>query len=189
MEYIKKELLPIETKRLVLRLLSPDEADIMVSYLLENREHLRKWEPTRSEKYFTLNHWKTELQNRENEFYLGGAANLVVFPRGSVKGPVIGVCNFTNFMYGVFRACFLGYSIHKDYEGKGIMFEALTAAMEFVFVTFNMHRIMANYMPRNERSGFLLKRLGFAVEGYARDYLEINGKWEDHILTSKIFDH
>ena len=47
-----------------------------------------------------------------------------------------------------------------------------------------MHRIMANYMPHNQRSGNLLKKLGFVVEGYARDYLLINGKWEDHILTS-----
>jgi ribosomal-protein-alanine N-acetyltransferase len=39
-------------------------------------------------------------------------------------------------------------------------------------------------MPRNQRSGNLLKRLGFVVEGYARDYLLINDRWEDHILTS-----
>ena len=43
---------------------------------------------------------------------------------------------------------------------------------------------MANYMPTNEASGKVLKRLGFTVEGYARDYLCLNGKWEDHILTS-----
>jgi ribosomal-protein-alanine N-acetyltransferase len=34
------------------------------------------------------------------------------------------------------------------------------------------------------RSGRLLRALGFVVEGYARDYLQINGRWEDHILTS-----
>jgi ribosomal-protein-alanine N-acetyltransferase len=43
---------------------------------------------------------------------------------------------------------------------------------------------MANYIPTNERSGLLLKRLGFAVEGYARDYLLINGQWRDHVLTA-----
>jgi ribosomal-protein-alanine N-acetyltransferase len=39
-------------------------------------------------------------------------------------------------------------------------------------------------MPRNEKSAKLLKRLNFTIEGYARDYLFIDGKWEDHILTS-----
>lgn len=47
-----------------------------------------------------------------------------------------------------------------------------------------MHRIMAAYLPYNQRSGKLLKRLGFIVEGYARDYLTIDGQWQDHILTS-----
>jgi ribosomal-protein-alanine N-acetyltransferase len=43
---------------------------------------------------------------------------------------------------------------------------------------------MANYRPENERSGRLLQRLGFAREGYARDYLFIDGAWRDHVLTS-----
>ena len=45
---------------------------------------------------------------------------------------------------------------------------------------------MANYLPINERSGRLLKRLGFKVEGYARDYIFINGAWQDHILTAML---
>jgi ribosomal-protein-alanine N-acetyltransferase len=36
------------------------------------------------------------------------------------------------------------------------------------------------------RSGRLLGRLGFVIEGYARDYLLVNGRWEDHVLTSLI---
>jgi [ribosomal protein S5]-alanine N-acetyltransferase len=30
----------------------------------------------------------------------------------------------------------------------------------------------------------LLNRLGFIPEGYARNYLRINGEWRDHVLTS-----
>ncbi|WP_416995596.1 hypothetical protein [Aeromonas salmonicida] len=36
------------------------------------------------------------------------------------------------------------------------------------------------------RSGTLLEHLGFEREGYARDYLMINGRWKDHILTALI---
>ena len=64
------------------------------------------------------------------------------------------------------------------------MSEALPAAIDYVFANLNLHRIMANYLPDNQRSGNLLKRLGFVVEGYARDYLLINGKWQAYILTS-----
>jgi ribosomal-protein-alanine N-acetyltransferase len=49
-----------------------------------------------------------------------------------------------------------------------------------------MHRIMASYMPRNARSEAVLERLGFQKEGFAKDYLLINGKWEDHNLTSLV---
>jgi ribosomal-protein-alanine N-acetyltransferase len=51
-----------------------------------------------------------------------------------------------------------------------------------------LHRVEANYQPNNERSGRLLRALGFTVEGYARAYLYIDGEWRDHVLTAKIRD-
>ncbi|MDQ1350611.1 MAG: [ribosomal protein S5]-alanine N-acetyltransferase [Acidobacteriota bacterium] len=189
MEYSKKDLLPIETTRLVLRLLEPEEAELMVDYVRENREHLAPWEPTRTENFFSLEFWQKELKKRQDEFSTGQSVRLAIFFKELPNGPILGVCNFGEIMRGVFQACFLGYSIHYKYQGQGIMFEALTAAVEFMFDTFKLHRIMANYMPRNERSGRLLKKLGFRVEGYALDYLKINGQWEDHILTAKLKDY
>jgi ribosomal-protein-alanine N-acetyltransferase len=41
-------------------------------------------------------------------------------------------------------------------------------------------------MPRNARSAAVLQKLGFDKEGVARDYLKINGRWEDHILTALV---
>lgn len=43
---------------------------------------------------------------------------------------------------------------------------------------------MANYMPANARSAAVLQRLGFTIEGTARDYLFLAGAWQDHVLTS-----
>jgi len=34
------------------------------------------------------------------------------------------------------------------------------------------------------RGAFLLQKLGFEVEGQAKDYLFLNGAWRDHVLTS-----
>jgi ribosomal-protein-alanine N-acetyltransferase len=83
----------------------------------------------------------------------------------------------------------VGYSLAESKQGNGYMSEAVSLCVEYIFDELNFHRIVANYMPRNQRSGNLLKKLGFVVEGYARDYLLINGKWEDHILTSLINTH
>jgi ribosomal-protein-alanine N-acetyltransferase len=60
----------------------------------------------------------------------------------------------------------------------------VNAVVGFAFETLRLHRVMANYQPINERSGKLLRRLGFVTEGYARDYLFINGAWRDHVLTA-----
>ncbi len=186
MNYLKNESLPIITERLLLRLLEPTEAGLMVTYLTENREHLTPWEPVRTDAYYSLELWERELRSRQGQFFSGEAARLVMLLKDKPLGPVIGVTNFTEIMRGVFQACFLGYSLHHQYQGQGFMFEALSAAIDYMYETFHMHRVMANYMPHNVRSGELLKRLGFTVEGYARDYLKIAGQWEDHILTAKI---
>jgi len=66
------------------------------------------------------------------------------------------------------------------------MFEMLNAAIPYVFKKYQLHRIMANYIPSNIRSAQLLKRLGFEQEGLAKSYLKIAGEWQDHVLTSKL---
>ena len=67
---------------------------------------------------------------------------------------------------------------------KGLMAEALERALRHVFEELELHRVEANYQPTNERSGRLLRRLGFVVEGYSRDYLFIDGAWRDHVRTA-----
>ena len=100
------------------------------------------------------------------------------------KPEIIGFCNFSQIVRGPFQACYLGYHIDVAEEGKGLMSEAVQRAIQYMFEKQNMHRIMANYMPSNQRSGKLLQKLGFMIEGRAEKYLLINGQWEDHILTS-----
>jgi ribosomal-protein-alanine N-acetyltransferase len=97
---------------------------------------------------------------------------------------IIGTCSLSNIIRGVFLACHMGYSCAERYEGQGYMKKIVSHAVDYAFNDMRLHRIMANYMPENERSGGLLKSLGFEREGLAKDYLHINGKWEDHVLTS-----
>ena len=108
---------------------------------------------------------------------------LFLFPNDE-PARIIGSAHYSVFNRGAAHHCYLGYALAENAQGKGYMFEALQSANAYVFSTLNLHRIMANYMPRNQRSGNLLKRLGFTVEGFARDYVMINGQWEDHLLTS-----
>ena len=74
-----KDLLPIKTERLLLRLLEPDEAHLITAYVNENREHLRPWEPSRSEGYYNTEFWQTEIKKIHNEFFLGQSFRLAIY--------------------------------------------------------------------------------------------------------------
>ena len=111
---------------------------------------------------------------------------LVLRSREEPEGAVLGMCNFTQFVRGAFMSCTLGYSLDEDAQGQGLMYEALRRTIAHVFDHLGMHRVRANYIPTNERSGRLLRRLGFVVEGYARDFIFIHDGWRDHVLASLI---
>ena len=66
------------------------------------------------------------------------------------------------------------------------MSEAVAAAVNYAFNELGLHRVMANNLPHNAPSANLLRKLGFVTEGYARNYLFIDGQWRDHVLTAKI---
>lgn len=157
----------------------------MLQYVEDNREHLARWEPLRPDEYFTLDFWFNRLSSVVEEYTSGRSLPLVLLDRAD-PGRLIGQVNFSNITYGAFQAAYLGYSLDHRAVGKGLMYEALTAAIKYAFEELNLHRVMANYMPGNERSGKLLRRLGFTVEGYARDYLRLAGDWQNHILTALV---
>ncbi len=174
----------IETERLVLTMPAATEARRLVDYFLRNQDHLAPWEPVRSRDFYTEGFWAVQLEESRRELADDRALRLVLFPKGDPSWPAIGVANFTGIIRGAFHACLLGYSLDQAHQGKGLMYEALEAAIRFAFDDLRLHRIMANYQPTNLRSARLLRRLGFVTEGYAQEYLFIDGAWRDHVLTS-----
>ena len=171
------------TTRLTVLLPGTELADVMLDYYRRNRAHLEVWEPRRSADFWTTGWWQRQLDYNRREYREDRGARMAVMRREE-PGRVVGIANLSNIIRGSFRACHLGYSIDHELEGGGFMFEALEAVVQFAFEELGLHRVMANYQPDNERSGRLLGRLGFEREGYARDYLFINGAWRDHVLTS-----
>ncbi len=180
-----EELPLISSKRLFLRMATQEDIPEVVRFYTENRVYLTPFYPLWYEEFFTQEYWQNQIQIDVYEFFNDKSLKLFLFPQSNSRR-IIGTINFRNFLRGAAQYCTVGYCLAEEEQGKGYMTEALKAATDYVFQELNMHRVMANYMPHNQRSGNLLKKLGFVVEGYARDYLMINGKWEDHILTSLI---
>ncbi|CAN5702536.1 GNAT family N-acetyltransferase [soil metagenome] len=177
----------IETPRLYLRLLEPDEADLAVAFYLGNKEHLEKTGPRWTSDFFDLERWRLQLEVNLDEFRTDQSLKLFIFEKQTDS--IIGFVNFNNIVRRVAQYCNIGYSLAQNKQGHGFMEEALRHSIKYSFQVMNLHRVMANYMPHNVRSGNVLKKLGFTAEGFARDYLFIHGRWEDHVLTSLTNDN
>jgi ribosomal-protein-alanine N-acetyltransferase len=173
----------LTTPRLELQQAKAADAAALASYYVVNWEHLQPWEPQRHRDPRNVDYWHGQLPGQEAEQARGASLMLLMRRRG--QDELTGTIRFSQIFRGGFQACYLGFGLAQSAVGQGLMQEALTTAIAHMFEDRHLHRIMANYLPRNERSGRLLQRLGFVIEGTARDYLQINGRWEDHILTAK----
>ncbi|NQX90077.1 MAG: GNAT family N-acetyltransferase [Halioglobus sp.] len=161
-----------------------DDARAISEFYLSNSDHLSQWEPRRIRNYHSVGSWKERLAQREHETAERRSVYFMSYVRE--KGEVVALCSLTNIVGGPFQACNIGYAVSKKYEGRGAMKQLCSYAIKFAFDELGLNRIMANYMPRNARSAVLLGSLGFAKEGMAKNYLQINGQWEDHILTALV---
>ena len=98
----------------------------------------------------------------------------------AIEHRLVGVANLSQIFYVSFQNAYLGYYGGVDYAGQGLMTEGVRLVLNHAFDTLKLHRIEANIQPGNIASIKLVKRLGFANEGFSRQYLKINGEWRDH---------
>jgi ribosomal-protein-alanine N-acetyltransferase len=173
----------IETQRLIIRLAEVADVREIIRYYGENREHLQPFSPTYPPDFLDEATWLEQVRVRLPEFAAGDGFRAFLFARDS-PSRIIGNLNLTTVHRGSFQSCVLGYNLAAGEQGKGYMTEAVRGAVAFAFETWKLHRVAANYMPRNTRSAAVLERCGFKIEGHAPAYLLIDGRWEDHVLTA-----
>lgn len=168
-----------------LRPASAEDAESYVAYLERNWPRFRGAMPTADDNTFAAEAHRRRFAALANGSQRPQAVALLLIDRED-PARVLGDITFSNIVYGPLRACHVGFKIDGELQGQGVMRRALEHCCEMMFARFGLHRIMANYRPENIRSGALLKRLGFEREGFARDYLHLDGEWRDHVLTSLI---
>jgi ribosomal-protein-alanine N-acetyltransferase len=116
----------------------------------------------------------------------GPNVNLVA--REAVSNGVVGVVNINEIVGGVFQSAYLGYYGMQEFSHKGLMTQALRAAIGFAFGDLGLHRLEANIQPENQTSLALVRRLGFRREGFSPRYLRIGGEWRDHERWALVAD-
>jgi ribosomal-protein-alanine N-acetyltransferase len=175
----------LSTPRLAVEHMVPGHATGLAEFFRRNERHLAPWDPPRPAGIKESAFWQAECERAVEDYEDGAVVRWVLCLREDPHR-VIGRVNYTQIARGPFQSCMLGYAIDAGQEGRGLMHEALEATVEHVFTVLRLHRIQANYVPDNHRSGRLLERLGFVREGLAKNYLYINGAWRDHVMTARL---
>lgn len=174
----------LNTERLALRNLTPENTEEMLDYYIRNEEHLRQYEPTRDSGFYTYEGQKEILTESFRQFIDGTSIDLGIFK----DEKLIGKIKLSNIVYGILRNAFVGYSIDKEHQGKGYMKEALNTVCSYAFEEMDLHRLEASTLIENSRSQGVLKACGFNELGISEKYLYINGEWRDHKIFYKVND-
>lgn len=174
-------MIALTTERLRLEVPEPSRAvaEAVADYFARNRAFHGPWDPPRPDGFTEPAHWEAQLVDNAAQLEARTAARFFLFEGDRV----VGNASFSVIGWGPFCAANLGYAICEGRAGRGLMTEALRRLLTWAF-EWGLHRVQANHLPTNVASARLLRRLGFTVDGYARDYLFIDGAWRDHVLTS-----
>lgn len=103
---------------------------------------------------------------------------------------LVAFCGLSQVYRGPFQNAYGSWRVSLPYAGKGYGTEAVNALLDIAFALpprgLGLHRVQANVIPTNEPSLRLARRVGFREEGYAKQYLQIAGRWQDHVMFAKL---
>jgi ribosomal-protein-alanine N-acetyltransferase len=174
----------LETPRLNLSTADKRMAKAISEFYLHNSDHLREWEDIKSEDYYTPYFQRRMIKQEQERMAQNTGMDFWIFLKSS--GKLIGKVSVFGIIGGNFSLCVIGYKLDVDHVGFGYMTEALGSVETFLFESLNFRRIEINIIPRNQKSLNVVKRLGYELECEVKEYIYINGKWEDHYRYVKV---
>jgi ribosomal-protein-alanine N-acetyltransferase len=152
----------------------------------QSRAFLTPWEPTWPADDLSRSAFRRRLRRYAEDWRTDqGYAFLVIRTEDDA---LVGGLTLANIRRGVAQAGSIGYWMGLPYVRRGYMSAAVRAVVPFAFATLRLHRLEAACIPTNAASIRLLENSGFVREGYAREFLCINGIWQDHLLYGRVKD-
>lgn len=177
-------IIKLKGKNITLKSFTPDCTEELLDYYNRNKEHLCNYEPTRDNNFYTYETQKDLIIESYKNLMSGTGIDLGIYK----DDYLIGKIKISNIVYGVFKNGIVGYSMDKDYQGKGYMQEALNLVLKYAEENLELHRLEASVLTDNERSRAVLLKCGFKEIGLNEKYLFINGGWKDHITFYRILE-
>ncbi|MFC0505274.1 GNAT family N-acetyltransferase [Micromonospora costi] len=163
----------------ITRLVTLEDAPALAELLRVNREFLAPWEPVRSEDYFTADGQRAVIEADLEQYERGSKLPHVILDD---SGGVSGRITLNGIVRGPFQSCSMGYWVSASHNGRGVATKAVCEMVRVAFEDLGLHRVQAETLLHNVRSQRVLERNGFVRFGMAPEYLNIAGRWQDHVM-------
>ena len=174
---VLKNLPTLETERLVLRKMTLDDAKAVFAYASDPEvTHYVIWEMHR-----TIEDSTAFLELALGKYESGGEPDWGIVYKGGRC--FVGTCGLVNWEVDHTRAE-IGYVLHKDYWGRGLMPEAVRAMIGFGFEKMGLNRIEARCIAKNTASARVMEKAGMTYEGTLREREFVKGAYRDMKLYS-----
>ena len=175
-------ILRLNGDNITLKVLSPEDAEEVLSFYIRNKSYLKPFEPSRKDNFYTLESQKKSIVEHYNQFLNGSNISFGIYKENNLIGKI----QLSNIVLGVFRNAFIGYAMDEKEQGKGYMKEAVRLVLDYAFNDVELHRIEATALVDNLKSKSVLNSCGFKEIGISEKYLFINGDWRDHCVFYKV---
>jgi RimJ/RimL family protein N-acetyltransferase len=167
--------LPIETSRLTLRVLVPEDLGAM--HAIQSREDVCRWL-----------YWEPRSEDEVREVLERQIARTQDAPETGVSlavelkatGEPIGQVSMT--IAPEHRQGELGFTIHPDHQGRGYATEAAEAMLALAFDTYDVHRVCGRLEARNMASAAVLARLGMRQEAHLVENEWVKNEWQSEVV-------
>ena len=169
-------------ERVVLRAPQPRDYRAWRNLRYESRGFLKPFEPRWTEADLGRGVYFARLKRGQLEAMQGTDYTFFIFVDEGRKEELVGGITLSNIRRRAAQFGTLGYWMGERWAGKGLMTEAVGALLPYAFEGLNLHRVHAAFLPHNMASRRVLEKNGFREEGFAEKYLQIDGRWADHVL-------
>ncbi|WNS45287.1 GNAT family protein [Paenibacillus sp. MMS20-IR301] len=158
------------------------DAGALTELYKRNREFFAQHSPDVPEEFYTEEYQRDKIMRYNEDRAEDRKYDFVVCHKADDR--IIGTVGLTFVVRGPLQSCMIGYSLDKEYNGKGYMTEAVKQVVRYAFDELKFHRITGEVSPRNPGSIRVLENAGFHKEGIAQRNVKINGVWEDHQILA-----
>jgi [ribosomal protein S5]-alanine N-acetyltransferase len=180
---VKREV-RLDTERLILRQPAHSDYRAWAALRQDSSAFLTPWEPTWADDHLSRKSFTNRVYWAQRSISNGTAMPLFLVRRSDDM--LLGAITLDNIRRGPAQAATTGYWIGEPFARQGYMREAIAAVVHHAFATLDLSRIEAGCLPENTPSRRLLESSGYKYEGVAQSYLQINGRWRNHVLYANL---